>query len=317
MTGKNATETLRADAAGIAHAAAILERGGLVAVPTETVYGLAARADSAEAVARIYAAKGRPSFNPLIVHVRDAEQAQAYAQFDEAASLLAENHWPGPLTLVLPRKKDANLAPAVTAGLPTIALRAPAHPVMHELLGAVDFPLAAPSANRSGFISPTSAAHVLASLDGRIDAVIDGGESEAGLESTIVAIREGGKWDELRPGPFDTAAMHRFYYDRPLDPEAHRGGVEAPGQLSSHYAPGKPVRLEASEARNGEFMIGFGDVAGDCTLSSSGDLTEAAASLYRCLHEAAVSQQPEIAVAPIPNEGIGKAINDRLRRAAA
>lgn len=305
MSGKNVTEVRLADAAGIAEAARILESGGLVAVPTETVYGLAARADSAEAVAKIYAAKGRPDFNPLIVHVAGVEQAERYAKFSDVARALAEAHWPGPLTLVLPRRADAGLAAAVTAGLPTVALRAPAHPAMRALLEAVDFPLAAPSANRSGFISPTCADHVLASLDGRIDMVLDGGATTAGVESTIVAVRADGSVEELRPGPLAVGM------------QGMGRSIEAPGQLASHYAPGKPVRLNAREAEADEFLIGFGAVAGDCTLSASGDVNEAAARLYACLHEAARAPQPRIAVAPVPNEGVGRAINDRLRRAAA
>ena len=305
MSGKNVTEVRLADAAGIAEAARILDSGGLVAVPTETVYGLAARADSAEAVARIYAAKGRPDFNPLIVHVSGVEQAARYAEFSSEARALAAAHWPGPLTLVLPRRAEAGLAEAVTAGLPTIALRAPAHPAMRALLEAVDFPLAAPSANRSGFISPTTPDHVLASLEGRIDMLLDGGATRAGLESTIVAVRADGSVEELRPGPIAVGI---------------RGGgmtIEAPGQLASHYAPGKPVRLNAFAAQEDEFLIGFGAVSGDVTLSASGDLTEAAARLYAALHEAARAPQPRIAVAPVPDEGLGRAINDRLRRAAA
>ena len=310
MSGKNVTEVRLADAEGIARAAQILESGGLVAVPTETVYGLAARADSAEAVAKIYAAKGRPDLNPLIVHVAGLEQAARYADLAPAARALAAAHWPGPLTLVLPRRADAPLAEAVSAGLPTIALRAPAHRVMRELLAAVDFPLAAPSANRSGFISPTTAAHVLASLDGRIDLVLDGGACLAGVESTIVAVRADGSLEELRPGPLSLGTQAAGGKDM----EAR---IEAPGQLASHYAPGKPVRLNAEWAEAGEFWIGFGALAGDCTLSASGDVTEAATRLYACLHEAARAGQPRIAVAPVPEEGVGRAINDRLRRAAA
>jgi L-threonylcarbamoyladenylate synthase len=256
-------------------------------------------------VARIYAAKGRPGFNPLIVHVRDAAQAARYAEVSDQARALMAEHWPGPLTLVLPRRADAALADAVTAGLPTVALRAPAHPVMRELLATVDFALAAPSANRSGFISPTTAQHVLASLDGRIDLVVDGGACAAGVESTIVAVRSDGRIEQLRPGPIA------------LGERGGNGAVEAPGQLASHYAPGKPVRLGATEAAPDEFLIGFGAVAGDVTLSASGDLAEAAARLYACLHDAARAAQPRIAVAPVPEEGVGRAINDRLRRAAA
>lgn len=306
MTGKNATEVLAADAAGIARAAQVLRDGGLVAVPTETVYGLAARADDPAAVARIYAAKGRPDFNPLIVHVTGVDQADAYVDFDMVSNDLARAHWPGPLTLVLPRRANAPLAPAVTAGLPTVAVRAPAHPVMRALLQTVDFPLAAPSANRSGFISPTTPAHVLASLDGRIDLILDGGECSAGLESTIVAVRPDGRLDVLRPGPVEFG-----------EASTGSGAIEAPGQLARHYAPGKPVRLDAAEAALDEFLIGFGPVACDANLSERGDLAQAARRLYACLHLAAISDRPRIAVSPVPAEGIGLAINDRLRRAAS
>ena len=319
MSGKNVTEVRLADAEGIAKAARILESGGLVAVPTETVYGLAARADSAEAVAKIYAAKGRPDFNPLIVHVRDEMQAKQYADWLPDAELLAELVWPGPLTFVLPRKDHVDLADAVTAGLPTVALRCPAHPVMRALLQRLDFPLAAPSANRSGFISPTTAEHVLASLDGRIAMVLDGGPTEAGVESTILAIGRDGSWRELRPGPVDLDALHRHYWDTPYErhPEAAGTRIEAPGHLARHYAPGTPVRLAALDAEPDEFLIGFGPVEGDCTLSAGGVLSEAASRLYAALHEAARAPQPRIAVAPVPEVGVGRAINDRLRRAAA
>jgi len=309
MSGKNVTDMVAAGPEGIAQAAQILELGGLVAVPTETVYGLAARADHAEAVAKIYAAKGRPDFNPLIVHVAGLAQAERYGVFSPEARALAEAHWPGPLTLVVPRRADAGLADAVTAGLPTIALRAPAHPVMRALLAAADFPLAAPSANRSGFISPTSAEHVLASLDGRIDMVLDGGVTTAGVESTIVAVRADGSVVELRPGPLQIGTRG--------EGKSSEARVEAPGQLASHYAPGKPVRLNATGAAADEFLIGFGSVQGDCTLSAGGDVNEAAARLYACLHEAARAPQPRIAVARVPDEGVGRAINDRLQRAAA
>lgn len=306
MTGKNATEVLIADRAGIARAAQVLRGGGLVAVPTETVYGLAARADDAAAVARIYAAKGRPGFNPLIVHARDQAQAARYAEFSAQASELAQRHWPGPLTLVLPRRADAGLADAVTAGLATVAVRVPAHPVMRAVLEQAGVPLAAPSANRSGFISPTCADHVLASLDGRIDLVLDGGACAAGVESTIAAVRANGAIDVLRPGPVDLGPI--------LAPGST---IEAPGQLASHYAPGKPVRLNAAQAAADEFMIGFGGVTGNASLSPAGDLLEAAQRLYACLHLAASSPLPRIAVASVPDTGIGQAINDRLRRAAA
>jgi L-threonylcarbamoyladenylate synthase len=320
MSGKNVTEVVLADAEGIARATRILESGELVAVPTETVYGLAARADSAEAVAKIYAAKGRPDFNPLIVHVRDLAQAERYGVFAGHARVLAKNEWPGPLTLVVPKKDDATLAGAVTAGLPTVAIRAPAHPVMRALLEAVDFPLAAPSANRSGFISPTTAEHVLASLDGRIDMVLDGGPCWDGVESTILLIDESGVWHELRPGPIPLWVLNDIHFDphNPVEVRQADGarGIEAPGQLASHYAPGKPMRLNALEAEWDEFLIGFGAVPGDCTLSATGDVNNAAARLYDCLHRAAASDKPRIAVAPVPEDGVGRAMNDRLRRAA-
>lgn len=311
MSGE--TEILHHDAAGIARAAAILRGGGLVAVPTETVYGLAARADSAEAVAAIYRAKGRPDFNPLIVHVASLEMAETLAVFDARARDLAQRFWPGPLTLVLPLR-EAAVAPAVTAGLPTIALRMPAHPAMRALLAQTGFSLAAPSANRSGVVSPTSADHVLTSLEGRIDAVLDGGACETGLESTIVALRTDGNWQLLRSGPIPTADIAAILGE-PLDVSSAK--IEAPGQLASHYSPGKPLRLDATQAEADEFLIGFGAVAGDCSLSEGGDLAEAAARLYACLHLAAAAPQRRIAVAPIPEEGIGAAIRDRLERAAA
>ena len=304
---------LAADNAGIAEAVDILRGGGLVALPTETVYGLAARADSETAIAAIYRAKGRPDFNPLIVHVAGLERAERLANFDERARLLAERFWPGPLTLVLPLREGAAVAPAVTAGLPTIALRMPAHPLMQAVLREVGVPLAAPSANRSGWVSPTAAEHVLASLGEDAPPVLDGGECAEGLESTIVALRPGG-WQLLRPGPIAESAVAAVLGDAMA---VTPGKIEAPGQLARHYSPGKPLRLGASSAGEDEFLIGFGDVAGECSLSLSGDLAEAAARLYACLLRAAASNCLRIAVAPIPEEGVGAAINDRLRRAAA
>lgn len=302
-----------ANAEGIVRAATLIRAEGLVAVPTETVYGLAARADEQEAVAKIYAAKGRPDFNPLIVHVASVDAAERLAEFDERARLLVERFWPGPLTLVLPRRPSANLASAVSAGLPTVALRCPDHPVMQALLAQCALPLAAPSANRSGRVSPTTANHVAASLADRVDLILDGGETPRGLESTIVAMRESG-WSLLRPGPIDVAQIAELLGPQ-VDVTTSR--VEAPGQLASHYAPGKPVRLDANKADSDEFLIGFGPVFGDTTLSAKGDLGEAAARLYHCLHLAGASAAPRIAVAPVPHHGIGAAINDRLRRAAA
>lgn len=314
MTGKpDQPQILPADNAGVAAAAERLRAGGLVALPTETVYGLAARADSAAAVAEIYRAKGRPDFNPLIVHVLDRATAETIAHFDEQAEMLAAAFWPGPLTMVLPLKVGAAIAPAVTAGLPTIALRSPAHPAMRAVLEASGLPLAAPSANRSGGVSPTRANHVAASLGPAVGLVLDGGACAAGIESTIVALREDG-WQILRPGPV-TEAQIATLLGPPIDVTTE-GRIEAPGQLSSHYSPGKPVRLGADMAERDEFLIGYGKVQGDISLSPSGDLAEAAARLYECLHAAAASSKLRIAVAAIPREGIGAAINDRLRRAA-
>jgi len=317
MSGKNVTEVVLADAAGIARAARCLAEGGLVAVPTETVYGLAARADRAEAVARIYAAKGRPDFNPLIVHVADLDQARRIGQIDGACETIAKEEWPGPLTLVVPIAEGSQITPAVTAGLSSIALRVPQHPVMRTLLEQIDFPLAAPSANRSGFISPTTPAHVLTSLDRRIDLVLDAGATKAGLESTILAVRDDGAWQVLRPGPITREDIADRYFGGLVAPEqTGEIAIEAPGQLASHYAPGKPVRLDATRAEPDEFFIGFGALTGDCSLSESGDLSLAAARLYDCLHQGAASEKPRLAVAPVPMEGVGRAINDRLKRAA-
>lgn len=310
----NSPQVHRADEAGIAAAAELLRSGGLVAVPTETVYGLAARADSAAAVAAIYRAKGRPDFNPLIVHVLDVAQGERLARFDERARTLAAAFWPGPLTLVLPKRDGAPLAEAVTAGLPTVALRSPAHPAMRTVLERTRLPLAAPSANRSGGVSPTSAAHVAASLGSNVDLILDGGECAQGIESTILALRDGAGWQILRPGPITEAQISAVLGGR--SDAVTSLSVEAPGQLASHYAPGKPVRLNAENAQADEFHIGFGSIAGDINLSAGGDLAEAAAQLYAALHQGAGAAKPRIAVAPIPESGIGAAINDRLRRAA-
>lgn len=316
MADKHQAKMIRAaDPEGIAAAVDLLRAGAIVALPTETVYGLAARADSAEAVAAIYRAKGRPDFNPLIVHVPSLEAARTLADLDDRAEALAAAFWPGALTLVLPLRPGASVAPAVTAGLPTIALRCPAHPVMRAVLEAGGLPLAAPSANRSGGVSPTRADHVAASLGDAVPLILDGGECATGLESTIVALREGGVWQVLRPGPISQDQIAAV-----LGSEADAvtsARIEAPGQLASHYAPGKPVRLNATTAATDEFLIGFGPVAGNQSLSESGDLAEAAGRLYASLHTAANAPQARIAIAPIPQEGIGAAINDRLARAAA
>ena len=301
----HATRILPLGPDAIEEAARLIGAGQPVAMPTETVYGLAADAADGAAVARIYEAKGRPRFNPLIVHVAGLAQAEEVATFDAAARELAARHWPGPLTLVLPLRKDAAIASLVTAGLATIAVRAPAHPAMHDLIRAVGRPLAAPSANASGRISPTRAEHVLASLDGRIPLIVDGGATALGLESTIVAAT-GGVLRLLRPGPLDLGLAIE-----------ESGAVEAPGQLERHYAPAKPVRLGARTAGPDEWLIGFGEVAGDASLSPTGDLVEAAARLFERLHEAEAAPRRAIAVAPVPDRGLGAAINDRLRRAAA
>lgn len=304
--------------AAIAEAARLIENGFPVATPTETVYGLAADATSGEAVARIYEAKGRPSFNPLIVHVADLSQAEEIAIFSDAARLLARRFWPGPLTLVLPLRPRSPIAPLATAGLPTIALRVPAHPAMRGLIEATGRPLAAPSANASGRISPTAAGHVLASLDGRIPLIIDAGPTAHGLESSIVAVTEGGL-RLLRPGPIGLDVLVAVSGMAVLSEAVDRGeaNIEAPGQLASHYAPAKPLRLDAAEASPDEWLIGFGEVGGDFNLSRTGDLVEAAANLFAALHQADSQSRRGIAVAPIPSQGLGLAINDRLRRAAA
>lgn len=288
----------------IAEAAPLIFAGQPVAVPTETVYGLAADATNADAVARIYEAKGRPSFNPLIVHVPNLAAARQIADFDDAALELASAYWPGPLTLVVPLRDNETIASIVTAGLHNVGLRVPDHPAMQALLEATGRPLAAPSANASGSISPTRAGHVLKSLGGRIPLIIDGGPTGRGIESTIVAAT-GGPLRLLRRGPIEVDAAL-----------ASGSAIEAPGQLASHYAPSKPLRLNAVYAEADEFLIGFGGIAGESNLSQRGDLVEAAARLFNLLHEADSSVKPRIAVAPVPNDSIGAAINDRLSRAA-
>ncbi|RFP90340.1 threonylcarbamoyl-AMP synthase [Rhodobacteraceae bacterium 63075] len=308
------TRTLPADASGIEQAAALLRAGALVALPTETVYGLAADARQGEAVADIYAAKGRPAFNPLIVHVPTAEAAHGHAVWSEAAERLASAFWPGPLTLVLPLCEGHGIASLVTAGQGTLALRCPAHPVAQELLLAFGGPLAAPSANPSGKISPTEAAHVLDGLGGRIAAVLDGGAAEIGLESTIVSLA--GEPRLLRHGSITREALEAAL-GAPLAEDVTPAAVEAPGQLSAHYAPDAALRLEARAAEPGEALLGFGAVDGaTLNLSPSGDLREAAANLFSMLRKLDASAA-RIAVSPIPAKGIGIAINDRLKRAAA
>lgn len=308
------TKSVRYGSEALREAALLIRAGEPVAVPTETVYGLAADATDTNAVAAIYSAKGRPSFNPLIVHVADRAMAERLADISPSAALLADRFWPGPLTLVLPVRADSGLSPLVTAGLPTVALRLPAHPAMRALIRESGCPLAAPSANRSGSISPTRADHVLASLDGKIRMILDEGPTSEGLESTIAA-PDVDRIRLLRPGPV-TAAMLEEATGLPVV----IGGdakIEAPGQLESHYAPSKPVRLNALRADKDEYLIGFGLMPCHINLSQEADLREAAAQLFAALHIADAAASSRIAVAPIPSDGIGAAINDRLRRAAA
>ncbi|MDR5653379.1 L-threonylcarbamoyladenylate synthase [Ruixingdingia sedimenti] len=311
------TLTLSPDTAGIARAAALLRDGALVAFPTETVYGLGGDARSDRAVAAIFAAKARPRFNPLIAHVPDLAAARAIARMGAEAERLAAAFWPGPLTLVLPLAPGAGLSDLVTAGLDTVAVRVPAHPVAQALLRAFGGPLAAPSANPSGRVSPTRADHVLAGLAGRIAAVIDGGPCAVGVESTILGLGPEGP-ALLRPGGVPAEAVEALLR-RPLHQQADPARPSAPGQLGSHYAPAAAVRLNAAAAEPGETYIGFGPGAADLNLSPAGDLTEAAAALFHLLREADRRAGPggRIAFAPIPETGLGRAINDRLRRAAA
>jgi L-threonylcarbamoyladenylate synthase len=309
------TEILAPDDAGIARAARLLAEGALVAFPTETVYGLGGDARSDTAVARIFAAKGRPGFNPLIVHVPDLAAAERVAVLSALARDLAQAFWPGPLTLVLP-VRDGAVSPLVTAGLPTVAVRIPAHPLALALLRAFGGPVAAPSANPSGRASPTRAAHVLEGLEGRISAVLDGGPCKVGLESTIVSAEPTPTL--LRPGGLPVEALEAAL-GAPLASVEKADRPNAPGQLASHYAPAALVRLNATEARPGEVLVGFGPVRGVLDLSETGDLVEAAARLFHILREADRLAGPagQIAFAPVPEQGLGRAINDRLRRAAA
>lgn len=316
MPVRSTTLTLLPDADGIDRAAGILRQGGLVAFPTETVYGLGGDARSDQAVARIFAAKGRPQFNPLIVHVPDLASAEKVAVFTATARDVAGAFWPGPLTLVLPLRVDSGVSHLVTADLPTVAIRVPAHPLAQLLLRAFGGPLAAPSANPSGRISPTRAEHVMEGLSGRIDAVLDGGPCAVGVESTILGLD--GAPVLLRPGGIPVEALEAAL-GPVLRHEGDAARPTAPGQLASHYAPHAPLRMNATTAEAGEVLIGFGDVPGDLTLSSRSDLVEAAAALFQTLRDADRLAGPagRIAVAPVPETGLGRAINDRLRRAAA
>ena len=312
---KHDTALLAPDGDGIARAAAFLRAGALVAMPTETVYGLAGDARNPSAVAGIFAAKGRPSHNPLIVHVPDLTAANELADLPPLAMALAHRFWPGALTIVAPLRDGHGLVPAVTAGLPTVALRVPAHPVAQDLLRAFGGPVAAPSANPSGRISPTTPAHVLAGLGGHISAVLDGGACAVGVESTIVTVVND-RLHLLRPGGISAEALAQVAGHAP---ETVTGGpVTAPGQLASHYAPRAAVRLDVTEPGADETWIGFGPDCADAhfNLSPTGDLHHAAAALFATLHAADALGRP-IAFAPVPKTGLGVAINDRLRRAAA
>jgi L-threonylcarbamoyladenylate synthase len=320
------TSILPANEAAVAAAARSLREGGLVAFPTETVYGLGADATNAAAIARLYQAKGRPAFNPLIAHVGDLAAAREIGRVDAAALLLAEAFWPGPLTLVLPKTENCAVADLATAGLDTVAIRIPAHPVARDILRIFGRPVVAPSANISGHVSPTTAAHVHSDLDGRIDLIVDGGAVAVGVESTIVGI-----FDEpmlLRPGGLPRADIERVLgralRQLPADAESDSGQPLAPGMLASHYAPSTRVRLGAISLEPGEALLAFGSdavsgidaAAWVMNLSARGDLAEAAANLFGYLRALDTKAAHTIAVMPIPNDGLGEAINDRLRRAA-
>jgi L-threonylcarbamoyladenylate synthase len=328
MTGKPATQVMEAGADAIARAARVLAGGELVAFPTETVYGLGADATSGVAVARLYEAKGRPSFNPLITHVNNSAAAHALARFDAAAERLAAAFWPGPLTLVLPKLAGCAVTELATAGLDTIAVRVPSHPVARALLDAYDGPLVAPSANRSGHVSPTTAQHVLADLGGRIALIIDAGATPMGVESTIIACL--GRPVLLRPGALPRAAIEQVLPLATPPTAAEPADADdalpiAPGQLASHYAPRTRLRLEARSVEPGEALLAFGETpaagaeraALTLNLSLRGDLIEAAANLFSHLRALDTCGAASIAIMPVPREGLGEAINDRLERAAA
>ena len=320
------TQTLPADAAAVAEAARCLKAGGLVAFPTETVYGLGADAAQGPAVARIYEAKGRPAFNPLIAHVADVTAAEGIARFDATALKLARAFWPGPLTLVLPKTAQCPVAELATAGLDTVAIRVPAHPVAREILRAFGGAVVAPSANMSGHVSPTTAAHVASDLSGRVDLILDGGPVNVGVESSIVGCFEAPVL--LRPGGLPREEIERVLgralHRMPTDATSDDAQPLAPGMLASHYAPRTPVRLDASHVETDEACLAFGpskvngaDAAkAAMNLSASGDLSEAAANLFGYLRALDAKGARAIAVMPVPHHGLGEAINDRLRRAA-
>jgi L-threonylcarbamoyladenylate synthase len=325
-SGEVNTRLVAADADAIAEAARILAAGGLVAFPTETVYGLGADATNGAAIARLYAAKGRPSFNPLIAHVADLAAARRLAVFNAAAEKLAAAFWPGPLTLVLKRRAECPVAELATAGLDSIAVRVPNHPVARDILAALGRPIVAPSANQSGHVSPTTAAHVLKDLGGRIDLIVDGGPAAVGVESTIVASLDHPLL--LRPGGVPRSDIKRVLGMEPAVAPAgapDSGAPPAPGMLASHYAPKARLRLDAVRVEAGEALLAFGPhippgaehAVRMLNLSPAGDLVEAAANLFSDLRTLDAAEVATIAVMPIPHEGLGEAINDRLARAAA
>jgi L-threonylcarbamoyladenylate synthase len=327
MTVDLTTKILAANQNAVAEAARRLREGGLVAFPTETVYGLGADATHPEAIALLYQAKGRPSFNPLIAHIHDLAGAERIARFNTVARQLAEAFWPGPLTLVLPKTPDCAVAALATAGLDTVAVRMPAHAVARDILRELNHPIVAPSANRSGHVSPTTAAHVRSDLDGRIDLIVDGGPVPVGVESTIVGCFEQPML--LRPGGLSRSAIERVLGHALRRPPTQSGPQQAgqpmaPGMLASHYAPRTPVRLNAERLENGEALLAFGPdpipgsdaAAAMLNLSARGNLTEAAANLFSHLRALDTAGARAIAVMPVPNDDLGEAINDRLRRAA-
>ena len=315
---QRATRIGAATEGGIAEAARLLREGRLVAFPTETVYGLGANALDEAAVASVFAAKGRPKFNPLIVHVSSRSDAETHASFNLVARDLADAFWPGALTLVLPRLETSRLSLLASAGLDTVALRSPNHPVARALLKAADIPIAAPSANRAGSVSPTTADHVARDLYGRVDLILDAGPCPLGIESTVVGFEAGGPV-LLRPGAITREAIEDI--TGPLADPAE-GDVKAPGMLASHYAPRARLRLDVHELRAGEALLAFGPNVPTssnpiCNLSPRGDLSEAAANLFAMLRQLDQSGVTTIAVMRVPDRGLGEAINDRLRRAAA
>ncbi|RED52232.1 L-threonylcarbamoyladenylate synthase [Aestuariispira insulae] len=304
------------DDKGIAAAAKALRAGELVAFPTETVYGLGADATNDHAVAGIYEAKGRPSFNPLIVHLPSAREVARYAEMTEIGHKLADRFWPGALTLVLPRLKKDRLSKLVSAGLDTVAVRVPAHGGARDLLRVADRPIAAPSANASGRLSPTEAAHVAASLGEKVTMILDGGPCKVGVESTIIDA-SGDRPTLLRPGGIAVEAIEDCLGVTLLRAASDDHAPKSPGMLSSHYAPGLPVRLNVTEPNAGEAWLGLGDCpSATLNLSPSGDLREAAANLFIMLHQLDNPRFSAIAIAPIPETGLGLAINDRIRRAS-